>query len=108
MMVGESSEPLDAENVLRKVAVFQRKKKAREVMLIEWKTNQFVLVGDAYSVPYNVQEVDRQMNVKERRRKAMKARGEIVDDDSDVELFGDEEEEEEDKMTKMIRVLQDY
>ncbi|XP_021975017.1 uncharacterized protein LOC110870123 [Helianthus annuus] len=32
MMVGESSEPLDAENVLRKVAVIQRKKKAREVL----------------------------------------------------------------------------
>ncbi|MFS7895801.1 hypothetical protein Hanom_Chr15g01400581 [Helianthus anomalus] len=92
MMVGESSEPLDVENVLRKVPVIQRKKKAREVLLIEWKTDQFVLVGDSYPVPYNVQEVACQMKVKERRRKAKKARGEIVDDDSDVELFGNEEE----------------
>ncbi|XP_022019224.1 uncharacterized protein DDB_G0283697-like [Helianthus annuus] len=96
MMVGESSEPLDAENVLRKVVVIQRKKKAREVLLLEWRTDQFVLVGDAYPVPYNIQEVARQMKVKERRRKAMKARGEIVDDDSDVELFGDDEEEDKD------------
>ncbi|XP_022014411.1 uncharacterized protein DDB_G0283697-like [Helianthus annuus] len=96
MMVGESSEPLDAENVLRKVAVIQRKKKAREMLLLEWKTDQFVLVGDAYPVPYNVQEVAREMKVKERRRKAKKVRGEIVDDDSDVELFGDDEEENED------------
>ncbi|XP_021998391.1 putative uncharacterized protein DDB_G0270496 [Helianthus annuus] len=77
MMVGESSEPLDAENVFRKVAVIQRKKKAREL-------------------PYNVQEVAREMKVKERRRQTKKARGEIVDDDSDVELFGDDEEENED------------
>ncbi|XP_021995994.1 glutamic acid-rich protein-like [Helianthus annuus] len=96
MMIGESSKPLDAENVLRKVAVIQRKKKAREMLLLEWKTDQFVLVGDAYSVPYNVQEVAPEMKVKERRRKAKKARGEIADDDSDVELFGDDEEENED------------
>ncbi|MFS7960288.1 hypothetical protein Hanom_Chr08g00701461 [Helianthus anomalus] len=38
MMVGESSEPLNAENVLRKVAIIQRKKKARDVLLLEWKT----------------------------------------------------------------------
>ncbi|XP_022007550.1 histone chaperone ASF1-like [Helianthus annuus] len=96
MMVGESSEPLDAENVLRKVFVFQRKRKAREMLLLEWKTDQFVLVGNAYPVPYNVHEVAREMKVKERRRKAKKARGEIVDDDSDVELFGDDDEENED------------
>ncbi|XP_022024337.1 pheromone-processing carboxypeptidase KEX1-like [Helianthus annuus] len=96
MMVGESSEPLDAENVLRKVAVIQIKKKAREMLLLEWKTDQFVLVGDAYPVPYNVQQVAREMKVKERRRKGKKARGEIVDDDSDVKLFGDDEEENED------------
>ncbi|KAJ0621136.1 hypothetical protein HanIR_Chr01g0005261 [Helianthus annuus] len=35
------------------------------------------------------------MKVKERQRKAKKARGEIVDDDSDVELFGEDEEEED-------------
>ncbi|MFS7889921.1 hypothetical protein Hanom_Chr00s000005g01612631 [Helianthus anomalus] len=37
------------------------------------------------------------MKVKERRRLAMKVRGEMVDDDSDDELFGDEDEEDDDK-----------
>ncbi|MFS7930006.1 hypothetical protein Hanom_Chr04g00339081 [Helianthus anomalus] len=43
MIVGESSEPVDANNVLRRVAVIQRKRKAREVLLLDWKTKQFVL-----------------------------------------------------------------
>ncbi|MFS7919158.1 hypothetical protein Hanom_Chr03g00209511 [Helianthus anomalus] len=81
---------------LEKWLLYKEKKKAREVLLLEWKTDQFVLVGDAYPVPYNVQEVAREMKVKEKQRKAKKTRGEIVDDDSDVELFGDDEEENED------------
>ncbi|KAJ0435711.1 hypothetical protein HanIR_Chr17g0896331 [Helianthus annuus] len=97
MIVGEPSEPIDINNVLRRVKVIQRKRRATEVLLLEWKTSQFVLVGDAYPVPYSGQVIARQMKVKERRRQAMKARGEIVDDDSDDELFGDEEEEDEDK-----------
>ncbi|XP_022024417.1 glutamic acid-rich protein-like [Helianthus annuus] len=97
MIVGESSEPFDANNVLRRVAVIQRKRKAREVLLLEWKTNQFVLVGDARLVPYSVKEIARQMKIKERRRKTKIARGEIVDDDSDIELFGNEEEEDNDE-----------
>ncbi|MFS7936323.1 hypothetical protein Hanom_Chr05g00414191 [Helianthus anomalus] len=36
------------------------------------------------------------MKIKERRRKAMITRGEIVDEDFDIELFGDKEEEDED------------
>ncbi|MFS7905370.1 hypothetical protein Hanom_Chr01g00046841 [Helianthus anomalus] len=96
MIIGESSESFDVDNILRKVTMIQRKKKARDVLLLEWKTDQFVLVGKASTVPYSVQEVSHQMKVKERRRKAMKTRGEIVDDDSNVELFGHEEEEDED------------
>ncbi|MFS7962128.1 hypothetical protein Hanom_Chr08g00723021 [Helianthus anomalus] len=96
MIVGESSEPVDANNFLRRVAVIQRKRKAREVLLLEWKTNQFVLVGKASSVPYSANVIARQMKVKERRRKEKIARGETVEDDSDIELFGDEEEEEDD------------
>ncbi|XP_021991351.1 glutamic acid-rich protein-like [Helianthus annuus] len=95
MMIGESSEPFDVNNVLRRVAVIQRKRKAREVLLLEWKKNQFVLVGDATSVPYSGKEIACRMKIKERKRKAKIARGEIVDDDSDIELFGDEEEEED-------------
>ncbi|MFS7927025.1 hypothetical protein Hanom_Chr04g00304071 [Helianthus anomalus] len=68
MIVGESSEPFDVNNVLRRVAVIQRKRKAREVLLLEWKTNQFVLVGDASSVPYSAKEIARHMKIKERRR----------------------------------------
>ncbi|MFS8019339.1 hypothetical protein Hanom_Chr15g01402641 [Helianthus anomalus] len=97
MIVGEPSEPMNVDNVLRRVKIIKRKRKAREVLLLEWKTDQFVLVGDAYPVPYSGQVIARQMKVKERRRQAKIARGEIVDDDSDDELFGDEEEEDEDK-----------
>ncbi|MFS7994284.1 hypothetical protein Hanom_Chr12g01104061 [Helianthus anomalus] len=97
MIVGEPFEPLDIDNVLRRVEIIQRRRRAREVLLLEWRTSQFVLVGDAYVVPYSGQVIARQMKVNERRRQAMKARGEIVDDDSDDELFGDEEEEDEDK-----------
>ncbi|MFS7953829.1 hypothetical protein Hanom_Chr07g00623171 [Helianthus anomalus] len=74
MIVGESSKRFDADNVLRKVAIIHRKKKAIEVLLLEWKTNQFT---------------------NDNKRKEKKARGEIVDDDSDVDLFRDEEEEED-------------
>ncbi|XP_022007780.1 midasin-like [Helianthus annuus] len=96
MMIGESSEPFDVNNILQRVVVIQRKRKAREVLLLEWKTQQFVLVGDARLVPYSVKEIARRMKIKERQRKAKIARGEIVDDDSDIELFGNEEEEDED------------
>ncbi|MFS7978328.1 hypothetical protein Hanom_Chr10g00914231 [Helianthus anomalus] len=96
MVVGEPSEPLDVENLLKKVTAIQRKRKAREVLLLEWKIDKFVLVGDAHPVPYNVEEVAREMKVKERRRKAKKTRGELVDGDSDLELFGEDEEENED------------
>ncbi|MFS7950450.1 hypothetical protein Hanom_Chr07g00583331 [Helianthus anomalus] len=96
MLIGESSELFDVNDVLRRVNVIQRKRKAREVLLLEWKTEQFVLVGKASSVPYSAKEIARQMKIKERRRKAKIARGEIVDEDSDIELFGDEEEEEDD------------
>ncbi|KAJ0669002.1 hypothetical protein HanPI659440_Chr17g0696081 [Helianthus annuus] len=78
-------------------------RKAREVLMLEWKkeeveeeTPNFILVGKASLVPYNIKEIVRQIKVKERRRKAKIARGEIVDDDSDKELFDDEEEDEDD------------
>ncbi|XP_022003473.1 uncharacterized protein LOC110900924 [Helianthus annuus] len=35
MIVGESSEPVDIDNILRRVEVIQRKRKAREVLLLE-------------------------------------------------------------------------
>ncbi|KAJ0808792.1 hypothetical protein HanPI659440_Chr01g0007271 [Helianthus annuus] len=63
---------------------------------VEEETQNFILIGKASSVPYNIKEIVRQIKVKERRRKAKIARGEIVDDDSDIELFGDEEEDEDD------------
>ncbi|XP_021971779.1 prothymosin alpha-B-like [Helianthus annuus] len=95
-LVGESSEPFDINEVLRRVNVIQRKRKAKEMLLLVWKTQQFVLVGKPSSVPYSIKEIARQIKIKERRRKAKIARGEIVDDDSDIELFGDEEEDEDD------------
>ncbi|MFS7967745.1 hypothetical protein Hanom_Chr09g00789401 [Helianthus anomalus] len=96
MLVGESSESFDPYEIIRRVTAIQKKKKAKKLLLLEWKTQQFVLVGKASTVPYSVKEIARQIKFKERRRKAKIARGEIVDDDSDVELFGDEEEDEED------------
>ncbi|MFS7954000.1 hypothetical protein Hanom_Chr07g00625201 [Helianthus anomalus] len=69
MLVGESSELFDVNDVLRRVTVSQRKRKAREVLLLEWKTKQFVLVGEASSVPYSAKEIARQMKIKERRKK---------------------------------------
>ncbi|XP_022030728.1 protein Ycf2-like [Helianthus annuus] len=98
MLVGESSEPFDVNKVLGRVSVIQRKRKAKEMLLLEWKTQQFVLVGRASIVPYSIKEVARQIKIKEKRRKAKIARGEMVEDDSDIELFGDEEEDEDDNV----------
>ncbi|MFS7935035.1 hypothetical protein Hanom_Chr05g00398691 [Helianthus anomalus] len=67
IIVGEPSEPIIAENVFRRVEIIQRRRRAREVLLLEYTTDKFVI-----------------------------ARGEVVDEDSDRELFGDDEEEEED------------
>ncbi|KAJ0795692.1 hypothetical protein HanPI659440_Chr04g0153411 [Helianthus annuus] len=89
MRVGESSESFDPYEIIRRVTAIQKKKKAKEMLLLEWKTQQFVLVGKASTVPYSVKEIARQIKIKERRRKAKIACGEIVDDDSDVELFRD-------------------
>ncbi|MFS7906013.1 hypothetical protein Hanom_Chr01g00054401 [Helianthus anomalus] len=96
MLVGESSLSIDTDEVIRRVAAIQKKRKAKEVLLLEWKTQQFVLVGKASSVPYSAKEIARQIKIKEMRRKEKITRGEIVDEDSDIELFGDEEGEDED------------
>ncbi|MFS7928163.1 hypothetical protein Hanom_Chr04g00317601 [Helianthus anomalus] len=56
LMVGEPVEPVILENVLRDVQVMQRRRRAREVLLLEYTTDKFVLVGDAYRVPYNGKE----------------------------------------------------
>ncbi|XP_021995588.1 FK506-binding protein 3-like [Helianthus annuus] len=103
VLVGESSESLDLNDILHRVQVLQKKRKAREVLMLKWKdeeeveeeTPNFILVGKASSVPYSIKEIVRQIKVKERRREAKIARGEIVDDDSDIEWFGDEEEDED-------------
>ncbi|XP_021984699.1 probable DNA-directed RNA polymerase subunit delta [Helianthus annuus] len=104
VLVGESSESLDLNDILHRVYVLQKKKKEREVLMLKWKdeeeveeeTSNFILIGKASSIPYSMKEIVRQIKVKERRREAKIARGEIVDDDSDIELFGDEEEDEDD------------
>ncbi|MFS7919051.1 hypothetical protein Hanom_Chr03g00208371 [Helianthus anomalus] len=86
------------DNILRRIEVIQRKRKAREVLPIEWKTDKVVLVGDAYPVPYNSKEVAKLMKFFDLKRKGKIAGGEIVDEESDIELFGDEDEEDEDKI----------
>ncbi|KAJ0734358.1 hypothetical protein HanPI659440_Chr11g0419161 [Helianthus annuus] len=92
----------DPQGFVLVVNVLQKKKKAREVLMLEWikekveeETQNFILIGKASSVPYSIKEIVRQVKIKERRRKAKIARGEIVDDDSDIELFGDEEKDED-------------
>ncbi|MFS7928842.1 hypothetical protein Hanom_Chr04g00325541 [Helianthus anomalus] len=83
MIFGESSKPFDAINVLRRVAVIQRKRKTREVLLLEWKTNQFVLVGDASSVPYSAKEIARQMKKKKMKMIMMMIKKDDKPDDND-------------------------
>ncbi|XP_035831905.1 FK506-binding protein 3-like [Helianthus annuus] len=68
-----------------------------EVLLLEWKTDKFVLIGDAYPVPYNAKEVAKLLKFLDLKEKGKRARGEIVEEESDIEMFGDEEEEDEDK-----------
>ncbi|KAJ0657472.1 putative Pterin-binding domain-containing protein [Helianthus annuus] len=96
VMVGEPVEPVILENVLRDVQIMQRRRKAKEVLLLEYTTDKFVLVGDAYPVPYNGKEVAKLTKFYELKKKGKIARGEVVED-SDSDLFdGDAEEEEED------------
>ncbi|MFS7966374.1 hypothetical protein Hanom_Chr09g00773011 [Helianthus anomalus] len=96
LMDGEPIEPIIPENVLRDVEIIQRRRKAKEVLLLEYTTDKFVLVGKAYPVPYNGKEVAKLTRFYELKRRGKIARGEIVDEESDSDLFGDEEEEEED------------
>ncbi|MFS7921669.1 hypothetical protein Hanom_Chr03g00239691 [Helianthus anomalus] len=98
VLVGESPESFDPYEIIRRVTDIQKKKKANEILLLEWKTQQFVLVGKPYTVPYSAKEIARQIKIKERKRKAKIARGEIVDEDSDIELFRDEEEDEDENV----------
>ncbi|KAJ0605703.1 putative transcription factor bZIP family [Helianthus annuus] len=96
LMTGEPVELFILENVLRDVQIIQRRRRAREILLLEYTTDKFVMVGEAYSVPYNGKEVAKLTKFYELKRKGKIARGEMVDDDIDSDLFGDGEEEEED------------
>ncbi|MFS7996851.1 hypothetical protein Hanom_Chr12g01134701 [Helianthus anomalus] len=95
VMVGEPVEPVILEKVLRDVQVIQRRKRAKEVLLLEYSTDKFVLVGNAYRVPYNEEETAKLLRFFELKDKGKIARGE-VEEDSDSDLFVDDEEEEED------------
>ncbi|KAJ0922396.1 putative transcription factor bZIP family [Helianthus annuus] len=95
VIVSEPSEPVIVENILRRVEIIQRRRRAREVLLLEYTTDKFVLIGNAYPVPYNSKEVAKLLKFLDRKRKGRIARGEIVDEDSDKELFGDDEEEDD-------------
>ncbi|XP_022039967.1 troponin T, skeletal muscle-like [Helianthus annuus] len=97
LIVGEPVEPIIAENVLRRVEIIQRRRRAREVLLLEYTTDKFLLVGNAYSVPYSGKEVAKLTRFFDLKRKGRIARGEIVDEESDIEMFGDEYEEDEEE-----------
>ncbi|MFS7987542.1 hypothetical protein Hanom_Chr11g01024201 [Helianthus anomalus] len=103
MLVGESSSrSFDLNDILRRVHTLQKNKKAKEVLMLKWKekevveeeTQNFVLIGKPSSVPYSLKEIVRRIKIEERRREARKARGEIVESDSDFEILGDEVEDE--------------
>ncbi|KAJ0646528.1 hypothetical protein HanOQP8_Chr16g0636211 [Helianthus annuus] len=96
VIVGEPIEPVILENVLRNVQVMQRRRRAREVLLLEYTTDKFVLIGDAYPVPYNGKEVAKLTKFYDLKKKGKIARGEVVEDSDSNLLFGDDEEEEED------------
>ncbi|KAF5821136.1 hypothetical protein HanRHA438_Chr01g0010681 [Helianthus annuus] len=97
MLVGEPSQVIDSDEIIRRVAVAQKKKKGKEVMLLEWKTKQFVLVGKTETVPLNVKDGLYRMKVMKRRKEAKKARGEEVSDSDEELLVDDEEDEDEEK-----------
>ncbi|KAM0067403.1 hypothetical protein Hdeb2414_s0002g00060791 [Helianthus debilis subsp. tardiflorus] len=103
LIVGESSSPsFDLNDILCRLNVIQRKRKAKEMLMLKWKeeeeveeeTQNFVLIGKPSSVPYSLKEIVRRVKIDERRREARKARGETVDNDSDIEILGDEDENE--------------
>ncbi|KAJ0462747.1 hypothetical protein HanRHA438_Chr14g0630551 [Helianthus annuus] len=83
------------ENVLRDVQVMQRRKRAREVLLLEYSTDKFVLVGKAYRVPYSKEETAKLLRFFDLKNQGKIARGEVAED-SDSDILDDEEEEEED------------
>ncbi|KAJ0952816.1 hypothetical protein HanPSC8_Chr02g0076691 [Helianthus annuus] len=95
VMVGEPVEPVILENVLRDVQVMQRRKRAREVLLLEYSTDKFVLVGKAYRVPYSKEESAKLLRFFYLKNQAKIARGEIAED-TDSDILDDEEEEDED------------
>ncbi|MFS7985880.1 hypothetical protein Hanom_Chr11g01003851 [Helianthus anomalus] len=105
VLVGESSELFYPYEVIRRVFTIQKKRKAKEVMLLKWReeeeveeeTPNFVLIGKPSTVHYSLQEIVRRVKINERRKEAKRAHGEIVDSDSNLEIMGDEDEEEEEE-----------
>ncbi|MFS7946451.1 hypothetical protein Hanom_Chr06g00536451 [Helianthus anomalus] len=82
--------------------------KAKEVLMLKWKeeeeveeeTQNFVLIGKPSSGTYSLKEIVSRVKIDETRREARKDQGEIVDSDSDIEILGDEDEDENDKSDK--------
>ncbi|XP_035834014.1 putative leucine-rich repeat-containing protein DDB_G0290503 [Helianthus annuus] len=99
IMIGESVEPIIPENVLRDVQIIQRKKKAKEVLLLEYSTDKFVLVGKAYRVPYSEEESAKLLRFHELKDQGKIARGEVEEEESDSD-FWEEEDEDDDKDDK--------
>ncbi|KAM0012684.1 hypothetical protein Hdeb2414_s0049g00749991 [Helianthus debilis subsp. tardiflorus] len=95
VMVGEPVEPIILENVLRDVQIMQRRRREREVLLLEYSTDKFVLVGNAYRVPYSEEESAKLLRFFELKEQGKKARGE-VEEESDSDIL-EEEEEDDDK-----------
>ncbi|KAM0056062.1 hypothetical protein Hdeb2414_s0006g00213661 [Helianthus debilis subsp. tardiflorus] len=96
VMVGEPVEPIIPENVLRDVQILQRKKKAKEVLLLEYSTDKFVLVGKAYRVPYSEEESAKLLRFYELKEQGKIARGEVAEDSDSDSLEEEDEDDDED------------
>ncbi|XP_022040471.1 titin-like [Helianthus annuus] len=94
LIVGEPIELIIVENVLRRVEIIQRRRRAREVLLLEYTTDKFVLVGNAYPVPCNSKEVAKLLKFLDRKRKGRIARDDKVDDKSDKDDKGDDDNDQ--------------
>ncbi|MFS8034952.1 hypothetical protein Hanom_Chr17g01587261 [Helianthus anomalus] len=94
IIVGEPVELIIPENILREVEIIQRRRKTKEVPLLKYSTDKFVLVGKPYRVPYSKEETEKLLKFFELKDQGRIARGEIAEV-SDSDISDDEEEEEE-------------
>ncbi|XP_021971427.1 protein FAM50A-like [Helianthus annuus] len=91
VLVSNSSETLDLNDILHRVHVLQKKKKAREMLMLKWKDEEeveeeihnFVLIGKPSSVPYSLKEIVHEDEDEDENDKFDKKDDKDDDDDDD-------------------------